>query len=101
MFWIFVLLFFLVIGAKYYTAIGSRNLERRLNRVKAALEDARRRLKGERERQSAIAVEMELAELRVRYMKELIMDLQLRLSRPAQDVKSLREEAVAAAVVRF
>lgn len=101
MFWIFVLLFFLVIGAKYYTAIGSRNLERRLNRVKSALEGARKRLREERERQSAIAVDMELAELRVRYMKELIMDLGLRQSRPAPDEKVLRDEAVAAAVMRF
>ena len=34
MFWLFIILFIAVIGAKYYTALGRRNLERRLNRVK-------------------------------------------------------------------
>ena len=48
MFWIFLFMFVGVIGAKYYTAIGTRNLERRLNRVKAGLDKARQALRQER-----------------------------------------------------
>lgn len=100
MFWVFVILFLLVVGAKYFTAIGTRNLERRLNRVKSALEGARNRLRAERERQAGVATQVELTELRVRYMKELIQDLNLRLAQSTQETRSLKDE-IAAAVMRF
>lgn len=91
MFWIFLILFLAVIGAKYYTAVGTRNLERRLNKVKDDLEAARQRLREERQKQSDIAEEEEHSELRVRYMKELIHDIQIRLTQTQEN----REEFIA------
>ena len=44
------------------------------------MEAARKRLREERERQEHIGGEEELDELRVRYMKELINDIQIRLT---------------------
>ncbi|MDP6037874.1 MAG: hypothetical protein QGG64_04940 [Candidatus Latescibacteria bacterium] len=104
-FWIFIILFLAVIGAKYYTALGTRNLERRLNRVKDDLEAARKRLREERERQEHIGGEEELDELRVRYMKELINDIQIRLTQGGesdhQTAGKTDSSDIAAAVMRF
>lgn len=69
-----------VVGAKYYTALGGRRLERRLNRVKADLEQARQRLKEQKEKETLAAAEEEVVELRLRYMKELMEDIKVRLS---------------------
>ena len=101
MFWILIA-GVAVISVKYYTALGARNLERRLNKVKAGLEEARRRLKAEREQEAGIAAEEELAELRLRYMKELIEDIRIRLTgsderRIAED----SEEEIAGPAIRF
>ena len=91
-----------VIGAKYYTALGTRNLERRLNRVKAGLEKVRQDLRQERERQSGVASDEEMAEMRVRFMKELMQDLQIRLSGvDAPKIEMPRKDDIAAAVMRF
>ena len=103
MLWIFLILFLGVIGAKYYTAVGSRNLERRLNRVKAALDDAWRKLKTEREKQAEFVDQEELAVLRVRFMKELIEDIQIRLSTNADhrsEPKEVKAE-ISGGVMRF
>lgn len=100
MFWVFIILFLLVIGAKYYTAVGTRNLERRLHRVKTTLEGSRNRLREERERQASVAVQVELTELRVRYMKELMQDIQIRLAQSSVQPRSVKEE-IASAVMRF
>jgi hypothetical protein len=102
MFWIFLLMFMGVIGAKYYTAIGTRNLERRLNRVKAGLEKARQELRQEREKQTRVSADEELAEMRVRFMKELMQDLQIRLTGGGVSQKEfVRKDEIAAAVMRF
>ena len=101
MFWVFLLMFVGVIGAKYYTAIGTRNLERRLNRVKAGLDKARQALRQERERQTEIASEEELAEMRVRFMKELMQDLQIRLTGGNEKKEISVKDDIAAAVMRF
>ena len=91
-----------VIGAKYYTAIGTRNLERRLNRVKAGLEKARQELRQQKERQTQVSADEELAEMRVRFMKELMQDLQIRLtSSDSSNKEFVRKEEIAAAVMRF
>ncbi len=91
-----------VIGAKYYTAIGTRNLERRLNRVKAGLEKARQELRQEREKQTRVSADEELAEMRVRFMKELMQDLQIRLTGGGVSQKEfVRKDEIAAAVMRF
>ena len=103
MFWVFTLLFLAVVGMKYYTAVGSRNLERRLNRVKRALEEARQRLRTERQRQTEIAEDEEQAELQVRYMKELMMDMQVRLSQSDSQGprKADTREKIASVMMQF
>jgi len=105
MFWLFIILFLAVIGAKYYTALGSRNLERRLNRVQADLEAARQGLREERQRQEQIGGQEELNELRVRYMRELINDIQIRLTQgDPTDYKTgvqANPNDIATAVMRF
>lgn len=90
-----------VIGAKYYTAIGTRNLERRLNRVKAGLEKSRQALRQEREKQTQVASEEEMAEMRVRFMKELMQDLQIRLTTGGAQHETNVKDEIAAAVMRF
>lgn len=91
-----------VIGAKYFTAIGTRNLERRLNRVKSGLDKARQALRQERDKQAQIASEEELAEMRVRFMKEMMQDLQIRLSGGGVQQKEYSvQDDIAAAVMRF
>ena len=78
---LWAVLAFLGVGAvKYYTALGSRNLERRLNRVKSELDDARGRLKAAREKQINATEGEEEETLRLRYMKEMIDDIKARLS---------------------
>ena len=68
-----------VIAVKYYTAVGSRNLEQRLNRVKGALVSARRKLKSTREEQSNVAEDTDEMEERIRRMREIIDDLGTRI----------------------
>jgi hypothetical protein len=102
MFWIFLFMFSGVIGAKYFTAIGTRNLERRLNRVKAGLEKSRQELREERDKQTRVSSDEELAEMRVRFMKELMQDLQIRLTGGGVPHKEfVRKDEIAAAVLRF
>lgn len=101
MFWVFLMMFAGVIGAKYYTAIGTRNLERRLNRVKAGLEKSRQSLRQEREKQKQIEADEEMAEMRVRFMKELMQDLQIRLTTGGDHQEHKVKDEIAAAVMRF
>ena len=74
----FGLVFVLVL--KYYTAAQMRNLERRLNKVKAGLQEVKEKLTEEQDRQRAIQSEEILEEERIRAMKELIQDLQYRMT---------------------
>ena len=92
MIYLVVLLGLIVIGVKYYTAVGGRRLERRLNRVRADLEKARARLRGERERQEEIRAEEEEVELRLRYMREIMEDLEHRMTGPHPEEKKAVEE---------
>ena len=79
-----------VVAVKYYTALGSRNLERRLNRVKSELDDARERLKVAREKQTGATEDEEEETLRMRYMKEMIDDILMRVG--ARDDNEQRKE---------
>ena len=88
MIWVAIALFG-VIAVKYYTAVGRRNLDERLNRVKGALVDAREKLKSARKEQAEVNEEMEVMEERIRRMKEIIDDLGLRMQ-----VKEEPEEKV-------
>ena len=79
-------MFWLIIGSlgvvftKYYTAVGSRKLHRRIDNVKRDLEHVRRRLKEVRKEQHEMSHDEEEVIQRVRYTKELIDDLSIRLS---------------------
>ncbi len=88
-------MFWLIIGSlgaiftKYYTAVGSRKLHRRINNVKLDLEHARRRLKEVREQEYGISQDEEVVIQRVRYTKELIDDLRIRLTTSEDDSVSV------------
>ena len=79
MFWV-ILGAIAVLFSKYYTAVGSRKLHRRINKVKLDLEHSRNRLKEVREEEYDTARAEELAIQRLRFAKEIIDDLQLRLT---------------------
>ncbi len=82
--------------------MGTRNLERRLNRVKAGLDKSRKDLREERERQTLVAANEEMVEMRVRFMKELMQDLQIRLTSGGMEpIEVTRKNDIAAAVMRF
>ncbi len=95
-----------VVGVKYYTAVGGRRLERRLNRVKADLGKAKQRLRDQREKESDTSHEEEVTEMRVRSMKELMDDMRVRLqssdARPkVVDEKAKPDPVILASFTRF
>jgi hypothetical protein len=85
----------LVVGVKYYTALGKRGLDRRLIRVRDDLEKSRQRLREEREKQTSATLEEELMVSRVQYMKEMIEDIDHRLSSRDGDSRMAEKEEAA------
>jgi len=79
MFWI-ILGAIGVIFTKYYTSVGSRKLHYRINKVKQDLEHSRVRLKEVRETECDKARDEEDDIQRVRFAKEVIDELRLRLT---------------------
>ncbi|MCZ6633140.1 MAG: hypothetical protein O7G87_07015 [bacterium] len=76
--WVFMSLA-MVVGMKYYTALQMRNLETRLNKVKDGLQEKKQELNQAMEQQDAVQAD-EAAQLeRIRSMKEIIQDIQIRL----------------------
>jgi hypothetical protein len=79
-------MFWLLIGAiavlftKYYTSVGSRKLHRRVLKVKLDLEHSRHSLKEVREGEYGISRNEEMMIQRLSFAKEIIDDLQLRLT---------------------
>jgi hypothetical protein len=69
-----------VVLVKYYTALGGRRLERRLNKVKADLAQVRQSLKDQREKEATSIQTEETSALRLRYMKEMIEDIKGRMT---------------------
>jgi len=69
-----------VVFTKYYTSVGSRKLHRRINKVKLDLEHSRHRLKEVREGEYDMTRNEELTVQRVRFAKEMIDELSLRLT---------------------
>ena len=88
-------MFWLIIGSlgviftKYYTAVGSRKLLHRINQVKLDLDlgHDRRRLKEVRKEGHDIAHDEEGVVQRVRYTKDLIDDLRIRLARADEEAE--------------
>lgn len=69
-----------VVGVKYYTAVGQRNLERRLMRTRRTLDEARQSLRDAKEKRATVGMDEELAVMRLQYMKEKIEDLKIQLT---------------------
>ena len=88
----------LVVGMKFFTATRMRDLERRLNRVKDGLIKTKESFEQSKMRQAQVATEEEQESERIRFMKELIRDIQLRLQ--LQD-EPTRDYAVDASPQRF
>ena len=70
-----------VVLVKYYTAMEMRKLEARLDAAKSDLEQYRKRLQDAQEVLDNVRAEEEQHEIRLRFMKELIEDLDMRLMR--------------------
>lgn len=77
--WVAFSLTFVVV-VKYYTAMEMRKLERRLETVKDDLHRVKEQLVAAQERQQEVQQEEENFEERVRRMKEVMEDLQMRLT---------------------
>ncbi len=77
--WVLVGLFF-VVGIKYYTSLQMRRLERRLGTVKDSLLKVKKMYKEAQIRQEEASEEEGYHEERIRYMKEIIQDIQMRLT---------------------
>ena len=76
-----------VVGVKYYTSVGLRQLDRRLASVKRDLERTKSERKEKRKEQEKITEEEELCEIRIRNMKELISDLEFRLTVASEEAE--------------
>ena len=70
----------IVFVVKYYTSVEMRKLERRLNRVKDDLHLAKEKLQQAQEKYNSVETEKQNMEGRVGRMKEVIEDIQMRLT---------------------
>ena len=70
----------LVVGIKYYTSFQMRNLERRLNVVKDSLHETKGVYTEAQTKQEDAAVGENHHEERIRFMKEIIQNIQIRLT---------------------
>jgi ASC-1-like (ASCH) protein len=70
----------MVVGVKYYTSIEMRKLERRLEVVKNGLQQVKERLHDAQMRQKEVQSEESNFGDRMQTMKEIINDLQFRMS---------------------
>lgn len=75
----------MVVGVKYYTSLEMRKLERRLEAVKEGLQQAKDRHKTTQDSQEETEAQEANQTERIRVMKEIMQDLQDRLS-SAQDI---------------
>ena len=69
-----------VVGVKYYTSLEMRKLERRLETVKNGLHQMKEKLHTTEERQNEVQVEEVGYEERMNVMREIIQDIQFRLT---------------------
>jgi len=69
-----------VVGVKYYTSMGMRALERRLHSVQADLYSVKKQRTNKDDEQKGAAKDEEAFEERIRSMKEIISDLEYRLT---------------------
>lgn len=69
-----------VVGVKYYTSMGMRALERRLRGVQQDLDTIKKQRKDKEAEQQGAVGEEDSYEQRIRNMKEIISDLEYRLT---------------------
>lgn len=81
-----------VIGIKFYTATRMRDLERRLNQVKEGLHEKKSEFDTAETRQAEVQVEENGHSERIRFMKELINDIQIRLTMNEEPDSELASE---------
>ena len=79
MVWVLVMVV-MVVGVKFYTATRMRDLERRLNQVKEGLHQKKDELDAAQAQQAEVQTEENGHTERIRFMKELIDDIQIRLT---------------------
>jgi len=70
----------MVVGVKYYTSLEMRKLERRLETVKSGLQQVKERLQNAQAGQKDVQKEENSFEDRLQVMKEIIHDLQYRMT---------------------
>ena len=70
----------LVVGVKYYTSLQMRNLEHRLNVVKDSLHEVKEMYSEAQTKQEEASEQEGHHEERIRSMKEIIQDIQMRLT---------------------
>ena len=70
----------LVLSVKYYTSLEMRKLERRLDTVKNGLQQVKEKLLATQDKQQSVQSEEKQFEERVKFMKEIIQDIQFRLT---------------------
>ena len=87
-----------VVLVKYYTSNEMHKLERRLATAKNDLHRIKRRYEEVQEERNEVAAEAALQEERIRSMKELIQDINIRLTARDASEEDLREERVRGAL---
>ncbi|MBS11058.1 MAG: hypothetical protein CME19_05575 [Gemmatimonadetes bacterium] len=80
MFYLLICAFAGVLGVKYYTSMGMRKLEHRLRGVQQDLDKVKGLKKEKEDEQKEMADEEDLCEERIRSMKDIINDLEYRLT---------------------
>jgi len=78
-----------VVGVKYYTAHSTSRLSRRLESVRLQLQKSRKQFKEVRIRQLEAVAEEKAMEERIRWMKEIQLDLQNRLMHREERAKTI------------
>ena len=87
MFYLFLLCFAGVVGVKYYTSMGMSALEKRLREVQRALDRVKVQRKETEDAQKSMSGEELSCEERIRSMKDIIQDLEYRLTTAKEEEK--------------
>jgi len=83
-----------VVSVKYYTSMEMRKLERRLDTVKDDLRRAKEKFESAQQENEEVSVEEELCAERIRAMKDMMQDLNVRLTAADRLEEELAEEPI-------
>lgn len=78
-----------VVGVKYYTSMGMRKLERRLRGVQADLDKVKVQRKEKEDEKKEMSGEEDKFEERIRSMKDIINDLEYRLTTSREETEEV------------